>query len=252
MKSIYHMNVLDFKSLESTQKTAREFIKSNKPCHRLIIIAEEQSHGIGRLDRKWMSPKGGIWMSTIFQQNIPLELMRGFSIRIGLLLVKELSEKLAINLKVKWPNDLILAGKKIGGILTELSSTSDNLNHLIVGIGFNVNIPITEFPENLRNIVTSISNEIGHNISLEQIKNVIIKTHHIIFSELELKKPTDLIPIWKDWSFTYDNEIEVKFNDELLIGIERGITKFGDLVVKLKDGSNKHINIGEIKLLRKI
>ncbi|NHK31680.1 MAG: biotin--[acetyl-CoA-carboxylase] ligase [Asgard group archaeon] len=252
MKSIFQMNILDFISLESTQKTAKEFLKTEKPCHRLIIIAEEQTQGIGRLDRKWASPKGGIWMSSIFQQKIPLDLVRGFSIRIGLLLAKELSEKLALDIKVKWPNDLILADKKIGGILTELSSTSDNLNHLVVGIGLNVNIQITELPENLRETATSISNVIGYNISMDKIKNIIIETQHNLFSELENKQFIDLTPKWKDWSFTYEKEILINFDDDEIIGKEVGITKFGDLIVKLSDGTKKFITMGEIKLLRKI
>jgi BirA family biotin operon repressor/biotin-[acetyl-CoA-carboxylase] ligase len=246
------MNILDFKSLESTQKTAKEFLSSEKPCHRLIIIAEEQTKGVGRLDRKWASPKGGIWMSSIFQQNIPLELIRGFSIRVGLLLAKEFSEKLALDMNVKWPNDLILNNKKIGGILTELSSTSENLNHLIVGIGFNVNIQITEFPENLRESATSISNEIGHNISMEKIKNIIIETQHNLFSELENKQLTDLTPIWKDWSFTFEKEIQINFEEEKILGKDVGITKYGDLIVKLPDGSKKFFSTGEITLMRRI
>ncbi|NHJ41424.1 MAG: biotin--[acetyl-CoA-carboxylase] ligase [Asgard group archaeon] len=251
MKTIHQMNVIDFKSLESTQKTAREFIKTKRPCHRLVIIAEEQIHGIGRLNRKWISPKGGIWMSSIFQQEIPLEIVRGFSIRIGLLLAMTLTKKLDLSFKVKWPNDLILADKKIGGILTEINSISNMLNYLIVGIGINVNIPMTNFPIHLANTATSISNEIGHDFSLEKIKDIIIKTNHDIFSELESRKLTDLSSIWNDWSITYEKEIQIKSDDEEILGVEKGITKFGDLSVNLKDGTRKNISIGEITLLRK-
>ncbi|MCK5183192.1 MAG: biotin--[acetyl-CoA-carboxylase] ligase, partial [Candidatus Heimdallarchaeota archaeon] len=114
--------VIVFDEIESTQLLAKEYIKQGKSNHGLVIQAKKQIQGKGRFDRRWISPNGGLWMSTILQKKIPLKYFQGFSVRIGLAISESLEELLNLPFRVKWPNDLFLKNKKVGGILIDLSS----------------------------------------------------------------------------------------------------------------------------------
>jgi BirA family biotin operon repressor/biotin-[acetyl-CoA-carboxylase] ligase len=251
MLELSGMDIVGFNSVESTQKVAREFIADGKNCHKMVIMAKEQTGGFGRLEREWFSPKGGVWISIIFQKPIPVELIQGFSIRYGLYLASFAIS--GVDLKVRWPNDLMIGDKKVGGILTEFSSKGNKLNHLIIGLGLNVNIPKNAFPDELRSTATSFYEELNKEIDIIEIEQFVIEVTAMLFAKLENETVaiTNLKQLWKDLSYTYQKEIEIIIDNKKIIGTEVGICESGELIIELKDGTRKTFSEGEINLLRK-
>lgn len=166
---IYHIE--RFQTLSSTNEYLKRLAKSGAP-EGTVIIAEEQTAGRGRLGRSWASPKGGAWFSVLLRPPIPVEQAGCISILIAVSLAKALRERWGVLVGVKWPNDLYVNNKKLGGILVELSSQGQQIEWLIVGIGINVN---NELPHETRVPATSLSCELGRTLALEEFFEVALE-----------------------------------------------------------------------------
>jgi BirA family biotin operon repressor/biotin-[acetyl-CoA-carboxylase] ligase len=114
-----------------------------------IIIAERQSAGKGRLGRRWFSPVGGIWLSIILYPQLSPSYIPRITLMTAVAIVKAIERCAQIKAQIKWPNDILINEKKVGGILTEMSAELDMINWVVVGIGINVNVDHREFPEDI-------------------------------------------------------------------------------------------------------
>jgi BirA family biotin operon repressor/biotin-[acetyl-CoA-carboxylase] ligase len=238
--------VIVFDEIESTQLLAKEYIKDGKSRHGLVIQAKKQMQGKGRLDRSWASPKGGLWMSTILQKKIPLKYFQGFSVRIGLAISESLEELLDLPFRVKWPNDLFLNNKKVGGILIDLSSQDIFLKHLILGIGLNVNFKLSSLSEELQETATTIYHETKKEFSLEKIRGVILATQSAIVLQFEKGLLPNITPLWKERSVNFESIVKIRLKEKLVEGVEKGITTNGDLIIQTNTGK-EIISFGEIE-----
>ncbi|MBN1329617.1 MAG: biotin--[acetyl-CoA-carboxylase] ligase [Candidatus Heimdallarchaeota archaeon] len=241
--------IIRFSKLDSTQLFARTLINQSDNSNGTIIIAEEQTLGKGRLNRSWISPIGGVWLSIIIQRKIPLKILEGFSIRYGIKLVRALRKLTKAPFQVKWPNDIILNSKKLGGILIDLSSREDSLESLILGIGINVNIQ--RFPHEIEEIATSMQIELKKEFSLNDIEEVIINSYQELIIELLESNLERISEIWKDFSYTFNSFINIQSGSQQITGKEIGITETGNLKIE-KNGKNELISMGEISLIRKV
>src|SRR5690606_36417676 len=112
-----------------------------------LVIADEQTSGRDRLARSWHSPKhAGIWMSLILRPNVPPQQAPQFTLITAVAVVQAIEEVCGIQADIKWPNDILIAGKKITGILTEMQAEADKINFIVIGIGINVNQNEEDFP----------------------------------------------------------------------------------------------------------
>ncbi len=238
--------VIVFDEIESTQLLAKEYIEQGKSTHGLVIQAKKQIQGKGRLDRRWASPSGGLWMSTILQKKIPLKYFQGFSVRIGLAISESLEELLQLPFRVKWPNDLFLKNKKVGGILIDLSSQDIFLKHLVLGIGLNVNFNLSSLPEELQKTATTIYNESGKKFSLVKIRDVIITTQRAIVLQFEKGLLPNITTLWKERSVSFDSTVKIRLKEKVIEGIEKGITLNGDLIIQTSE-REEIISVGEIE-----
>lgn len=133
----------------------------------VVIVAEEQSSGIGTNGHTWHSNAENILMSMVYKPKCKAQQLEGLTIHIAKVIKKIIFDLYSIGLEIKAPNDLMLNGKKIGGILTEISTRGEMINSLIISIGFNVNE--TNFPNDLRNIATSLKKETNNEFDKELI-----------------------------------------------------------------------------------
>ncbi len=152
-----------FDQLSSTNDYLKQLAESGAP-EGTVVIAREQTAGRGRLGRSWLSPKGGAWFSLLLRPPIPVEQAGCISVLIAVSLAHALREGWGVPVGVKWPNDLYVQGRKLGGILIELSSRLDKIEWLVAGIGINVN---NELPTEARVPPTSLACELGHPVPLE-------------------------------------------------------------------------------------
>ncbi|NHJ32552.1 MAG: biotin--[acetyl-CoA-carboxylase] ligase [Asgard group archaeon] len=238
--------VIIFDEIESTQLLAKEYIKNEKSSHGLVIQAKKQVQGKGRLDRSWASPSGGLWLSIILQKKIPLKYFQGFSVRIGLAISESLEELLNLPFRVKWPNDLFLNNKKVGGILVDLSSQEIFLKHLVLGIGLNVNFKLSSLPEELQKTATTVFHESGKEFSLDKIRDVIITTLGAILKQFGKGLLPNITSLWKERSVSFESTVKIRMKEKNIEGIEKGITTNCDLIIETKD-RKEIISSGEIE-----
>ena len=236
--------IIHFESIDSTNNYAK--LIANEALDGTVVISEEQISGRGRLGKCWYSKKHeGIWMSIILKPNIlPMD-APFITLVAGASIVKAL-RNLGVEATIKWPNDIILNGKKTCGILTELSAEIERVNYIVVGIG--INVKTINFPEDIGNIATSIQRE-GYDLSrVDIVRNIL--------SEFELKynsyiNENDKLPtldICKNYSAIIGKEIYTIKNNfkEKVKCID--INENGDLVVEDINGNVKEIISGEVSI----
>ncbi|BBF44315.1 biotin--protein ligase [Lachnospiraceae bacterium KM106-2] len=214
----------------------------------ILVVADQQTAGRGRRGRAWKSPKGSsIAMSLMLKPDIMPSNASMLTLVTAMALVKGINDAAGVDTKIKWPNDIILNNKKLCGILTEMSSELDYINYVVIGIGVNVNM--TEFPEEISHIATSVAIELGHPAKRADI---ITKTMEAFekYYDIFLKKQNleDLVEEYNHQLIHKDREIRVLGSEEEYQAKALGIDKTGELMVELDDGTRKKIRSGEISV----
>lgn len=240
-------NILYYQTIESTNNKAKEL--ANSLNDGTIIISEEQTLGRGRLGRLWTSPKyKGIWMSIILKPDIDPQSVAKVT-QIGAAALVTALKDFGIQAYIKWPNDIILNGKKVCGILTEMSAEINKVNYLVMGIGINVNIDADEFPEELRKTATSLSCETGHKISRKELLSSFLKNFEILYDEFIHKDNIkDTINICRENSILIGKEVKIIKRNEEFFGKAVDLSDSGELIVQYPDGSIEEIVSGEVSI----
>ncbi len=224
------MRIIRFKIISSTNEIAKWLIQAGFAWEWDIIIAQEQHSGHGRNGRKWFSPPGGIYLSIIVK-NIPKSAI--LSPAIGIAIAKAMGNEI----KLKWPNDLIYKGKKVGGVLVE-----EFQDWFIIGIGINT------FSENLldtREFPSAITFPIKEDKKEELIKSI-VENIKIIVGMIKRAKLEPIVKEWNRRAFRLGSNIAISYNDEVIVGMLEGITKDGYLIIR-KNDTIIEISSGEIK-----
>ena len=239
-----------FDSVESTQTIAQEMARNGAPDG-TVIIAEEQTAGKGRMARPWESTKGkGIWMTVIIRPDVPPHMASQFTL-VAAVAVTHAMKSVCSHIvpKIKWPNDLLVHGKKCTGILTEMLAETDRVQALLVGIGINANHTPTDFSDELQSIATSLAIEEQQTINratliakilyyLEQYTDVYVRQGF-----------TPIKQLWEEASCTIGQRVEVTTLRETFEGIAIGINEDGVLQVKLSTDEIRAIYSGDIKII---
>lgn len=228
--------IVYMESCPTTQSIAHEEARQGA-ADGTVVISEEQTAGKGRLARNWSSTKGkGIWMSIILRPDIPPQLSPQFTLVAAVALTRSIADVAGVTPSIKWPNDLLINGKKCTGILTELQAEADRVQSIILGIGVNVNQFLEDFPKELQSIATSIRIETG-----KEIDRVLLTAK--IFEYIE--KYTDLYIeqgfkplklLWEGYSDTIGKRIRASMVNKEIIGRAVGITEEGVLQLQTDDG----------------
>ena len=219
-----------YQRLDSTNEESWELINSNQAKHGMVIITDNQLAGKGRNGNSWfMSPSKGLALSVVLTKAMPLNQAKLIPLAAGLSAAKALENR-GCNPTLKWPNDILLNGKKTGGILCESRFSNGFVNSMIVGIGLNINENIYDFPESFDNKATSYAIETGNSIQRELICAILLTYfEHII---------EDLKSCTKEWlKFCAHKEEFVKFrmNGRGHEGIFKGINENGEALIKIND-----------------
>lgn len=239
-------NVLHFDSINSTNIKAKE-LASKGLIDGSLIIAEEQSGGSGRLGRKWISPKGGIWCSLVLRPNIPpIEAPK--VTQIAAAAVFKALEDLEIKSSIKWPNDVHIDGEKLCGILVEMKGNMDTIEYLVVGTGINVNIDADFFNDNINsNTATSLKSKFNRDFDRSKLiagyLNHFEELYLDFLNNLNLKKTID---ICKNNSNIFGKKARlITYNNEEIVTC-LSLSDTGNLIVKDSNGNEKIVLSGEI------
>ena len=242
-------NIHYVESVESTQKIAHHHASENAP-EGTVVIAEEQLSGRGRMARKWHSPKyTGIWMSMILRPNIPLSNAPQLTLLAAVAIVQAIEEMTDLIPEIKWPNDILINGRKVTGILTELQAEADRIHSIIIGIGINVNQKKEDFPLELQEIATSLFiEEEGKTLSRAELIRTIFKEFEKLYT---LYLDQGFLPIkllWEGYASSIGKYIKARTLNNTIEGKALGITNDG--VLQLEDGTGRihHIYSADIEI----
>lgn len=242
-------NIIYLDSTASTNTYAKK--AAEEPFEEgTVVIAEEQTAGRGRLGRQWVSPKGkGIWMSIILKPDIMPAAAPKLTIAAAYAVSKALWDCCRLEARIKWPNDIVAGGKKLCGILTEMTAEADEIKSVIVGIGINANLENADFGPQVSGIATSIRLEKGSPVSrklvVASVLNEFEKVYEVFASEGSIKP---FLEEYKNRSAVLGKEIRVIGKKEEITGLAVDISEEGHLVVKLEDGGLKEIMSGEVSV----
>jgi len=237
-------DVVYFNKINSTNIYCKNLAKENA-ADGTVVVADIQEKGRGRKSRAWSSPEGGLWFSVLLKPDIPPQNAMILTMAASISLVEAIKETTGLKPVIKWPNDLLINGKKICGILTELDAEMDKINYAIIGIGINVNNPMDK---DLESIASSLKNESNNEVSrVELLKNILAKFD----KNYDYVKSSDYEKIRNLW-FSYANiigkKVKVKREKDVLVGTVSDVDETGRLIVKTDSGFEKIIS-GDVNFL---
>lgn len=253
-------DIIYFDSIDSTNTYAKKI--ASEGCYEgTVVIADRQTAGRGRLGRQWDSRGGkGIWMSVVLRPHIPLADIQIITLAASIAVVDAIKEATGLDTGIKWPNDVVLDGKKVCGILTEVGSEIDCINYLVLGIGINVNHQAEDFSEELRNTAISLKRYADEKGSFPGslkyegmfnrsgiIKKILFELERN-YSKINRGLISEVLEDWKKRSVTLGREVMFTTRNSDYTGRAVDITDDGRLVVQCSDGITREILSGEVKI----
>jgi BirA family transcriptional regulator, biotin operon repressor / biotin---[acetyl-CoA-carboxylase] ligase len=236
-KEEFQSKIFHFQELESTMDKAKFLAKKGAP-NLSVVIAENQTTGRGRLNRKWFSSKGGLWFTLILKPFTPPPLAYIYNFAASLSLSKSLKRLFDIDVSVKWPNDLLLKGKKLVGLLSEMETRGDMVESINIGIGINVN----NSPGEYESKAISLKDVLDHNVS----RKLILETFLDDFKDrIQKIDPHEIIHLWKEQTSTIGSRVRIETTGEVYEGLAVDVDETGALMIKNKTGKIKKIIYGD-------
>jgi BirA family transcriptional regulator, biotin operon repressor / biotin---[acetyl-CoA-carboxylase] ligase len=242
----------------STQERARELARGGAP-HGTLVVSKVQTGGRGRLGRWWASPAGGLWMSLVLRPEVPIKIAARTTQTAAVGVAKALRE-LGVEASIKWPNDLLVEGRKICGILAEssvgnvpvaakkVSSREERrVDFVVLGVGLNANLDPRDLGVPDREVAT-LRSELGHDVDPTSL--LVSLLSHL---DTELKRIQDFDAILDDWrrfNCTLGERVRVRRFGEMLEGVALDLGPEGELLLETRDGVVELFE-GEIEQLRR-
>lgn len=212
-----------------------------------LFFAEKQKEGRGRMGKDWHSGKGkGICMSVVTLPEKDATIVTSVTLASALAVCETLNNMFSLDAKIKWPNDVVVKGKKICGILTECITESNIAKRIVTGIGINVNNK--KFPPEIRDIATSLYVLSGEKQSREDIIANILKLYEKYYTIVISDGFEKLLPLYKNLCVNLNREVEAFLDGIRIQGTVTDITENGELIVQKKDGTTVRLNSGDVSV----
>ena len=239
-----------FDEIDSTQNYALQ-ISNNTNENGAIIIAEKQTHGKGRLNRKWYSPEGGIWLSVIIHPEFQISDATIIPLAASLALCESIKKVHKIKTDVKWPNDITIDGKKVAGMLIDTSIQGNKVENLVLGIGINFAVNIQQIEKRLKNSpnfygVRSLFPEKNRPSKIELLVQFLLELEKVINSLIKGKN-AQIIRDWSKHTNMFGKTISVNTGNGKISGIAKKIDSDGALIIKTGT-KNRRIFVGDVTL----
>jgi len=241
--------ILFFDQVDSTNRVAREHALQGKR-EGLVILADFQSRGRGRLGRTWESPRGvNLYLSVILRPPIPPSKAQAITIMAGVAGARALAAAAGLEARIKWPNDLFIKGKKAAGLLTEMEGEKQKTLFIIMGIGVNVNWPQEDFPPEMQDKATSLYIEAQKEFSRAAVADGLLgelEQEYTLFLKegfsLRLKEE------WNRLSLVNQKRVMIQNAHKTLEGVALGLDDDGALLVRDGEGRFQRFISGEVSL----
>ena len=228
-------------SIESTNARARE--RAQNGDRNVVVLADKQTGGRGRLNRAWASPSGGIWLSAVLPGTRPPADAPIFTMAAAVAVVRAV-ETVGVDATIKWPNDVLVESEgtesKLAGILTEMAGEHDRINWLVVGIGLNANVDPPTLPPG----ATSLQALVGP-VNRREVTQTLLDTLQECCSA-----PEDVLDAWRDHARTLSQRVRVETQTETIVGTAVDVAFPGALCIETDDGTRRRVTAGDCEHLR--
>lgn len=234
-------------TVDSTNDYVKKLAEQGAP-HGTLAVADYQSGGKGRRGKIWITPHGTtIAMSILIRPQIRPEKASMLTLVIGMAAAMAVRDITSLDVKIKWPNDLVIHGKKLSGTLTEMSAEMEGIHYVVIGTGINANI--TEFPEELQEIASSLQIELGHPVDRGAIICASMKYFEEYYEKfIETEDMSLLKDGYQKLLANMEQQVRVLDPGNEYTGIARGIDDLGQLLVEREDGTVTRVYAGEVSV----
>ena len=232
-------------SAESTQSIAIALAEKGKVD--AVVIAEQQSGGRGRMKRKWLSPRGGVWLSVVLKPAVPTVTSTMLPFVAAIAVCDAIREATNLAATLKWPNDVMVAGKKVAGILLDLSAEAETVNYAVIGIGINANVDASKLKIDREGkpAVTSLMDELGHDVNRLQLTKLLLEKIELFYMALEKNGPAAIVAEWCKRSDMMGKKVNVIQQDKRYDGIAADVNDDGSLRVRTTKG-DMNVTSGDV------
>lgn len=231
---------------DSTNLRARALAHDGAP-EGTVVVAETQIRGRGRRGRTWFSaPRYGIYVSVILRPRVQPHEAPQLTLLAAIAMTETLLERASLPFAIKWPNDILVEGKKIAGILTEMALEMDRVEYVVVGVGLNVNTPEEVMAEEIRDIATSLHMLTGKNFSrVDILRGFLVKLeqYYALFQDRQFERIRDR---WKELSGIIGKQVKIEGLDRAYEGEVIDLDRDGFLILKASDGHLERIVAGDV------
>ncbi len=240
-------NIIHYDEIDSTNNQAKKLADDLKGEGH-VVVAESQSQGRGRLGRQWMSSNNsGIWMSIILRPKIDIYDVAKIT-QVAAASVQSALFEIGIKALIKWPNDIMINGKKVCGILTEMSSELNAVNYVVVGIGINVNSELQQFSKELQSIATSLKIESGRSVDRRELIALIFNNFEKFYDEFCSDNFEASLRICKENSYVIGRNVDIIKAEKVFSAKVLDLTQEGALIVQYDNGYTEELISGEISV----
>jgi len=226
------------------EKLARDGVKEG-----VVVFAESQTRGRGRLGRKWISPAHkGLWFSVLLRPDLRPQEATQLTVASATALRRAIQTETGLKPEIKWPNDILIRGKKVAGILTELSAELDKVRHAILGIGIDVNLDAGEFPADLKKNATSLKVETGETISRAELATAILRELDFDYARICAGRFPEVADEWEVHCTTIGKNVTVQIGGRKIRGRAESLDDDGALLLRTEHGRLETIFGGDVTL----
>ncbi|MFC7059708.1 biotin--[acetyl-CoA-carboxylase] ligase [Halovenus salina] len=224
-------------SIDSTNRRGRELAGDGRED--IVVLADEQTGGRGRLKREWSSPSGGIWLSLLLRPTMPTTHAPLVTMAAAVATAEAVAST-GVEPEIKWPNDVLVDGKKVSGILTEMEGEADRISWLVVGIGINANVDIESLPEDRATSLRELCGDVD--------RREVVQTLLESMSELVADRDR-ILSAWRARSGTLGRRVSVETPNGEIVGEAVDVESPGALLVDTADGRER-VTVGDCEHLR--
>jgi BirA family biotin operon repressor/biotin-[acetyl-CoA-carboxylase] ligase len=246
--SVIGQKIHYFTEVTSTNDVAKE-LAALRAKEGTIVIAEVQTSGRGRLGRGWLSPKGGVWFSIILRPEVKAKDVFKITFLTAVAVAKTIRKMFKLNAEIEWPNDILVNGKKVCGILTETSIRGETVDSVVVGVGINANVDIDFFPKDFKKTVTTLASEVKREVDREKFLHALLKELEAYYKMFKENNFDSILEEWKQLNRLFGANVEVVTFNEKIEGQAVNVDQNGALIIRLADGTTRKVFSGDVTLL---
>lgn len=235
-------------SVDSSNNLAK--ILANEGCENgLTVVAEEQVGGKGRLSRGWISPYAkGIWFSVVLKPPFLPQEASKCTLLAAVSVVKAINKLQGVDAAIKWPNDILLKGRKLVGILTEMNAEFGHINYVVIGTGINTNATAEDYPDEVKDLAVSVADAAAEPFTRVDLLCDILKNMEELYEQAITEGFAPVLDEWRKYSCTLGQEVKVIAPDCTYFGKALDIDDEGLLIVRKEDGSLEKVVAGDVSI----